>query len=81
MKSLVRWDPFTELASMALDELNDALSPFGSPVDLLLRPGSIAPPVDVYDDQEAVHLRMELPGVKIDDVQGPCRGERADHLR
>lgn len=48
-----------ELSSQLQDEL---LSPFGSLT-------GFAPAMDVYDDSEAVHFRMEIPGVKIEDVK------------
>ena len=68
---LVRWEPFRELVSTQdrLNRLfNDTFSRFfeegeGSPAR------TWAPPVDVYETDQNVVLKAELPGIKPDEVE------------
>jgi HSP20 family protein len=67
--ALTRWDPFRELVSLQ-DRMNrlfqDAWTP-GSATSRTgeepLMGGSFIPPVDVYEDDHAIVLKMEVPGV------------------
>jgi HSP20 family protein len=64
MATLVRWDPFREVTSLR-DEVNRlfsrTLGDTGS--------GTIwSPPMDVFDTQEAIVLKAELPGLRSDDL-------------
>ncbi len=68
---LVRWEPFRELVSTQdrLNRLfNDTFSRFfeegeSSPAR------TWAPPVDVYETDQSVVLKAELPGIKPDEVE------------
>jgi HSP20 family protein len=60
--AVVRWDPFRELTQMQgqLNRLVDSM--WGG------REQSWLPAVDVFDRQDAVVLKAELPGIELDDV-------------
>lgn len=78
---VVRWDPFREMMNVQ-DQINRAFGSFFGE-----RKASWLPAVDVYDDKEAVVLKVDLPGVKpenvaveLDENVLTVRGQRAaDH--
>jgi HSP20 family protein len=62
MAFLNRWDPFTEIARLQ-DEMSRQL------VTSERRTGGFVPPVDIYEDKDAILVKTELPGVKPEQVQ------------
>jgi HSP20 family protein len=82
--AIVRWDPFREVVSLQ-NRLNSLFQDYGrgqSEGDTLTA-ASFAPPVDIYEDDHKLILKLEVPGVKQDDldiqVEGrtlTVRGER-----
>jgi HSP20 family protein len=76
MTTLNRWDPFRELTTLQ-DRVNrlfhDAWGPIsGVPAtrggEESLLGGSFAPPVDVYEDEQQIVLKMEVPGIDQKDI-------------
>jgi HSP20 family protein len=69
MTLLTRWEPVRELANLQ-DRMyrmfNDSFSPVTSQESLA--PGSFVPPVDVYEDEQGIALKMEVPGVEEKDI-------------
>ncbi len=70
MSSMItRWDPFRDLA-MLQDRVNrlfrDVL-PAGRESEAL-DTGTFMPPVDVYEDEHNITLKVEVPGIKQDDI-------------
>ncbi|HEY2517183.1 MAG TPA: Hsp20/alpha crystallin family protein [Polyangiaceae bacterium] len=63
MAFLNRWDPFTEIARLQ-DEMTRHLAP---PTER--RGYGFIPPVDIYEDKDAIYVKAELPGVKPDEVK------------
>ena len=61
MALLNRWDPFSEIARLQ-DEMSRQL--IGSE----RRTGGFVPPVDIFEDKDAIYLKAELPGVKPEEV-------------
>ena len=61
--AIIRWDPFREMTNLQgqVNRLADSLWSG--------RPESWVPAVDVFDTKEAVVLKAELPGMKVDDIQ------------
>ena len=61
--AIIRWDPFREMTSLQsqVNRLADSLWSG--------RPESWVPAVDVFDTKDAVVLKAELPGMKVDDIQ------------
>lgn len=87
MTLMTRWEPFREFSSLP-DRLNrmnrlfrEAYSPEGP--EEALTTTSFAPPVDIYEDEHTITLKMEVPGidekdidVRIDGNTLAVRGER-----
>ena len=72
MTVLTRWDPFRELSTMQ-DRMNrmnrlfrESNSPEG-PADALTTT-SFAPPVDIYEDEHNITLKLEVPGIDEKDI-------------
>jgi HSP20 family protein len=81
--AIVRWDPFREVVALQ-SRLNSLFQDYGrGQNDEALTAASFAPPVDIYEDDQKLVLKLEVPGVKQDDldiqVEGrtlTVRGER-----
>ena len=69
MTVLTRWDPIREVATMQ-NRLNrfvrELYSPEG-PEEALTTTG-FAPPVDVYEDEHNITLKIEVPGIDEKDI-------------
>lgn len=69
MTVLTRWEPFREYATLQ-DRMNrlihDQLANVGSEDSLTA--GSFVPPVDVYEDEHSIQLKMEVPGIDEKDI-------------
>ena len=61
--AIIRWDPFREMTSLQsqVNRLADSLWSG--------RQESWVPAVDVFDTEDSVVLKAELPGMKVDDIQ------------
>lgn len=67
--SLARWDPFLQLTDFE-KEMNRLLRR-SSGQELsggTLSTAGFAPPVDIYDDENKITLKIEVPGIKRDDL-------------
>jgi HSP20 family protein len=78
MTLLTRWEPVRELSSLQ-DRLNrmnrlfrESFSP-DSPEEALTTT-SFAPPVDIYEDEHTISLRMEVPGIDEKDIDVRIEG-------
>jgi len=69
MTVLTRWEPIRELASLQ-DRMNRLFSDSFNPVTSQesLAAGSFVPPVDVYEDEQGIRLKMEVPGIEEKDI-------------
>jgi HSP20 family protein len=72
MTMISRWDPFRELSSLQ-DRMNRLFQesfsgPLGTRAEESLMSASFVPPVDVYEDEHSVVLKMEVPGVDQKDL-------------
>src|ERR1700740_656544 len=67
MTVLTRWDPFREL-NVLQDRLNRIFQEYAPRGDPELTAGNFVPPVDIYEDEQNVTLKVELPGVDPKDV-------------
>jgi HSP20 family protein len=69
MTILTRWDPFREFTTLQ-DRMNrlfrDSFGPEGREESLTTT--SFAPPVDVYEDEHNVTLKIEVPGIDEKDI-------------
>jgi HSP20 family protein len=87
--AIVRWDPFREVVSLQ-SRLNSLFQNYGQNdygrgpnAEEALAAAAFAPPVDIYEDDQKLVLKLEVPGVKQEDldiqVEGrtlTVRGER-----
>jgi len=62
-----RWDPFRELATLQ-NRVNGLFQDYGRGQDELTSSGSFVPAVDVYQDEHKLTLKLEIPGVKQEDL-------------
>ncbi|MEZ4293609.1 MAG: Hsp20/alpha crystallin family protein [Polyangiaceae bacterium] len=60
---LTRWDPFGDIGRMQDDMVRWGFWPFGPSAR------AFSPAVDVYEDDDAIRVQAELPGVRPEDVQ------------
>jgi HSP20 family protein len=68
--AIVRWEPFRDLMTTQreFDRLfKEAFNPFFGENDLSTR--TWAPPVDIFEDENDIVLKAELPGVDPKDVE------------
>ena len=72
MTLLTRWEPFREFSAMQdrMSRMNrlfrESYSPQGP--DEALTTTSFAPPVDIYEDEHTVVLKLEVPGIDEKDI-------------
>src|SRR5690242_17198899 len=59
---ITRFDPFREINALH-NAMSRALQTAGTG-DELTTSGSFVPPVDIYEDENSISLRMEVPGMK-----------------
>ena len=69
MTMITRWDPFREFVTLQ-DRMNrlfrDSFGPEGR--EEALTTTTFAPPVDVYEDEHNVTLKIEVPGIEEKDI-------------
>ncbi len=68
MTMITRWDPFREMATLQdrMNRLfNDQLGTMTQEESLT---GSFVPPVDVYEDENSIQVRLEVPGIDEKDI-------------
>jgi HSP20 family protein len=72
MTVLTRWDPFREFSTLQ-DRMNrmnrlfrESYSPEGA--EEALTATTFAPPVDVYEDEHNITLKIEVPGIDEKDI-------------
>src|SRR5208282_6210715 len=69
MAILTRWDPFREVSSLQ-NRMNRLFEEQygGGREDSLTTAGAFVPPVDVYEDEHSVQLKLEVPGIDEKDL-------------
>jgi HSP20 family protein len=68
MTVLTRWDPFREFSTLQ-DRMNRLFrESFGEGGQEALMSTTFAPPVDVYEDEHNVSLKIEVPGIEEKDI-------------
>jgi HSP20 family protein len=66
MTVITRWDPFREFSTLQ-DRMNRLFRETQGPEESLTT-SSFAPPVDVYEDEHNVSLKIEVPGIDEKDI-------------
>lgn len=64
--AITRWTPFQEMYALQ-NRLNSMLQDFTRGEDETLASSSFLPPVDIYEDANHVVLKLEVPGMKLDE--------------
>jgi len=69
MTQLTRWDPLRDLATMQ-NRINRFVRESYSPEapEEVLTTTSFAPPVDIYEDEHTIAVKMEVPGIDEKDI-------------
>ena len=75
MSQLTRWEPFREFSPME-DRLNRLFRESFNPVrpEEALTSTNIAPPVDIYEDEHKIALKIEVPGIDEKDIDVRIEG-------
>jgi HSP20 family protein len=66
MTMITRWDPFREMNTFQ-NRLNQLFSDYGRGTDELTTQGFV-PPVDIYEDEHNLVLKVEVPGIEEKDL-------------
>jgi HSP20 family protein len=64
--AITRWSPFQDIYSLQ-NRLNTLLQDFNRNDDETLASSSFVPPVDIYEDANHIVLKLEVPGMKLED--------------
>jgi HSP20 family protein len=67
MTVLTRWDPFRELNALQ-QRMNRLFEEQYGEREESLTAGAFAPPVDIYEDEQAIQLKLEVPGIEEKDL-------------
>ncbi|HSC78107.1 MAG TPA: Hsp20/alpha crystallin family protein [Candidatus Acidoferrales bacterium] len=67
MTLLTRWDPFRELTTLQ-DRMNRLFQEAPLPSNEALMTTGFVPAVDVYEDEQAITVKMEIPGIEMKDL-------------
>src|SRR5262250_3691281 len=67
MTVLTRWDPFREFTTLQ-DRMNRLFRDSYGESQEALSTSSFAPPVDVYEDEHSMTLKIEVPGIDEKDI-------------
>jgi HSP20 family protein len=67
--AITRWDPFRDVMTLQ-NRLNSLFQDYnrGSGENELMSTSGFVPPVDVYEDQHKIVLKLEVPGMKQEDL-------------
>jgi HSP20 family protein len=67
--AITRWDPFREL-NLITDRMNRLFADSFAPVtrDEALTTSTFVPPVDIYEDEHNITLKIEVPGIEQKDI-------------
>ncbi len=65
--AIQRWDPFKEISSLKsqMDKIFESLMGEGEDI----RTGSWVPPVDIYETENEIVIKAEVPGVSQKDIE------------
>lgn len=68
MTLITRWDPFREMSTLQ-ERMNRLFNDqFGAITHDEALTGNFIPPVDVYEDENSIQVRLEVPGIDEKDI-------------
>ncbi len=65
--AITRWDPFRDVLSLQ-NRMNSIFQEFNRGDGDVMSTAAFVPPVDVYEDEHKVVLKLEVPGMKESDL-------------
>jgi HSP20 family protein len=67
--AITRWDPFREVVTLQ-NRLNSLFPDYnrGTGENELVSTASFVPPVDIYEDEHRIILKLEIPGMNQEDL-------------
>jgi len=65
--AITRWDPFREVAALQ-NRVNSLFRDFNEAGESPLTTANFVPPVDIYEDENKVVLKLEVPGIEEKDL-------------
>jgi HSP20 family protein len=65
--AVIRWDPFREVVALQ-NRVNSLFRDFNEGGDSPLAPAGFVPAVDIYEDNQKVVLKLEVPGIEEKDL-------------
>jgi HSP20 family protein len=68
MPMLTRWDPFRELYSLQNRMSRLFEEQYSGSREDSLTAGAFVPPVDIYEDEHSIQLKLEVPGIDEKDL-------------
>jgi HSP20 family protein len=67
MTYITRFEPFRDLLNLQ-NQVGRVFQDFGRGSDELLTSGTFVPPVDIYEDEQHITLKLEIPGINEKDI-------------
>jgi len=64
---ITRWDPFRDVVSLQ-NRLNSLFQDYNRGEGEPVATASFVPPVDIYEDDQQIVLKLEVPGMKQEDL-------------
>ncbi len=66
--AITRWDPFRDVLALQ-NRMNSLFQDYtrGSSDSDVVATAAFVPPVDVYEDEQKIALKLEVPGMKLED--------------
>jgi HSP20 family protein len=68
MTVLTRWEPFRELTALQSRMSRLFEEQYGGNREEVLTAGAFVPPVDIYEDEHSIQLKLEVPGIEEKDL-------------
>jgi len=70
--AITRWDPFREFATLQ-NQMNRLFQDYqptrtGQTGEEFMTTGTFVPPVDIYEDEHNITLKLEVPGIEQNDI-------------
>ena len=65
--AITRWDPFRDVLALQ-NRMNSLFQEYGRGEGDALTTAAFVPPVDIYEDEHKIVLKLEVPGMKESDL-------------
>lgn len=65
--AITRWDPFRDVSTLQ-NRLNSLFQDYNRGEGGMVSTAGFVPPVDVYEDEHKILLKLEIPGMKQEDL-------------